>query len=224
MKKIKNLKKRLGVLLIALCLSVLSVCEVSAQVKFPSNGFAMDSVYKSTVYINAYRSNYGKYADYAQIGLFDRSGKMLKYDVCGSSAMLTGLKKNKLYYYKGRGVTYDSRSGYYVPTTGWSSKKAFCTAKYANGLVSKKSRNVYFKFPKVSGVKGYKLYISTKKISGYKKVATVKPGKKIVLKKFRGKQFQYYKNYYYYVTPILSDGTKCDSLIGAYFWITRSYR
>lgn len=35
MKKIKNLKKRLGVLLIALCLSVLSVCEVSAQVKFP---------------------------------------------------------------------------------------------------------------------------------------------------------------------------------------------
>ena len=45
MKKIKNLKKRLGVLLIALCLSVLSVCEVSAQVKFPSNGFAMDSIY-----------------------------------------------------------------------------------------------------------------------------------------------------------------------------------
>lgn len=224
MKKIKNLKKRIGVLLIALCLSVLSVCEVSAQVKFPSSGFVMDSISGSTVNFNAYYSKYGRYADAAQIGLFDRNGKMLKYKVCSSFTSINGLKKNKLYYYKGRGVDYDSRSGYYVPVTGWSSRKAFCTAQYKNGLVSKTSRNVYFKFPKVSGVKGYKLYISTSKTSGYKKVATVKPGKKVVIKKFKGKQFQYYKNYYFYVTPILSSGVKCDSLIGRYFWITKSYR
>lgn len=226
MKKIKNLRKRLCVVVLALCLSVLSVCEVSAAAKFPSNGFDLSSLSSSgtSASFNLYRGNYGRYADYVQLGLFDKNGKMLKYTVNSSYASFSGLKTNKLYYYKGRGVVYNSSLGYYVATTGWSSKKAFCTARYKNGLVSRKSRNVYFKFPKVSGVKAYKLYISTKKTSGYKKVATVKPGKQVVIKKFCGKPFQYYKDYYFYVTPILSSGTKCDSLIGNGFRITRTYR
>lgn len=44
--------------------------------------------------------------------------------------------------------------------------------------------------PKVKGVKKFTLYMSTKSDKGYKKVKKVKPGKTVVISKFKNKAFK----------------------------------
>lgn len=78
--------------------------------------------------------------------------------------------------------------------------QALQSAKYKVRQVGK-SRKVKIKTPKVAGIKNYKIYMSTKKNSGWKKIKTLKPGKAITISRFKGKSFKYYKNYYYKIVP-----------------------
>lgn len=153
----------------------------------------------------------------AEVGLWNASGKMVQSVECISYAYFTNLKKNRLYYFRVRGLTYDSVQRAYTASTDWSAAKAFVTADYKLTLVSRKSRIVRFKFPKVTGVKSYVLYMSTKEASGYKKVKTVKPGGTYKVSKFKNKSFVYKKNYYYKIVPKLKTGGKAAAYVDGFY-------
>lgn len=138
-------------------------------------------------------------------------------DTCSFYASFDGLKKNKLYYYRVRGLDYDT------PVTDWSVYKAFFTPNVKANLASKTSKTVVIKPPKIAGIKNYTLYMSTKRDSGYKKVGVIKPGKSKAVSKFKGKAFAYYANYYYRLVPKLKKSASVSPFIG-YFYITRTYR
>ena len=53
---------------------------------------------------------------------------------------------------------------------------------------------------KIKGASGYTVYVSTKRNSGYKKVASVKGSKSsVTVKKLKGKKFKSSKTYYVYI-------------------------
>lgn len=137
--------------------------------------------------------------DYVEVQIRDHKGKVVKtsYNISYSSF---NLSKNKLYSFRFRRVYYSYSDGKYIATSNWSNSPSFTTAKYKVSQVGK-SRKVKIKTPKVAGIKNYKIYMSTKKNSGWKKIKTLKPGKAITVSRFKGKSFKYYKNYYYKIVP-----------------------
>ena len=106
------------------------------------------------------------------------------------------LKKNQLYYYRVRATAYDYTQKKYVPVSDWSYGYGINTAICKVKLSGKK---IKIKVPKVKGVKKFTLYMSTKSDKGYKKVKKVKPGKTVVISKFKNKAFKNGKYYYYNV-------------------------
>ena len=122
-----------------------------------------------------------------QVQLLNRSGKVIKTDTCYTYTTFS-LSKNTVYYVRYREMDYDYASGqtYY---SSWSGKLGFCTAKFKLSLI-RKGRKVKYKAPKVAGVKSFRIYVSTKSGSKYKKVKTLKPGKSFKIKKFRGKKIK----------------------------------
>lgn len=132
------------------------------------------------------------------------------------------LSRNRLYYYSGRSIRWNQKLGKYVAISDWAGKKAFCTAKYSVSLVSSKSTKVAFKVPKIEGIKYYRCYMSTSAKSGYKRVATMYPGKKYVASKFNGKTFTYGKKYYYKIYPITTLGVVAEPY-SSNFYLTKKY-
>lgn len=117
---------------------------------------------------------------------------------------ITGLKKNKVYKVYAR--TAVAKSNGTIAYSKWSAAKTVVTATYkGNKISSKSAKGFWLKAPKISGVKNYKVYI--KKGNGkYKKVKTIKPGKKVKITKFKGKSFKL--GYYYIkITPVLKKGS-----------------
>lgn len=155
-------------------------------------------------------------ASYVEVQLCDQNGTPI-----ASSRNITyatfSLTKNRLYYYRLRGLQYDYTQGAYVPVTEWSNSVAFTTAQYKVKKVGKSLR-VKIKTPKVPGIKNYTIYMSYRKDGGWKKLKKVKAGKAIVGSKFKGKSFKYYKNYYYKIVP-----NKGTYYIGG-FYFYRSFR
>ena len=138
-------------------------------------------------------------SDYVEVQIRDHKGKVVKtrYDISYSSF---NLSKNKLYSFRFRRVYYSYSDRKYIAISNWSNSPSFTTAKYKVRQVGK-SRKVKIKTPKVAGIKNYKIYMSTKENSGWKKIKTLKPGKAITISRFKGKSFKYYKNYYYKIVP-----------------------
>lgn len=160
---------------------------------------------------------------YTEIGLFDVYGNLVANDVCINYASISGLSANRIYIYRARNVAYDSSTGGYVALSGWSGPKAFSTVKY--NLKTVKGKKAFtVKAPKVAGVKNYKVYISKKTDSGFKKVKTIKAKKKVKITKFKKKSFKLYQNYYIKVVPQLSSGISCTDLSLSRFHIYRTYR
>lgn len=158
-----------------------------------------------------------------EIELTNSKGKVIDTKVCSSSAYFGDVTKNKIYFYRVRAVEYDRATEKYVGTTKWSAKKAICTANYSVTLVSKEKRIVRFKFPKVTGVKSYTLYMSTDSLtSGFKKVKTIAPGKTFTTSTFGGSTFQYYKNYYYKIVANLKNGTSAYKYTNG-FYLYKTY-
>ena len=128
------------------------------------------------------------------------------------------LKKNQLYYYRVRATAYDYTQGKYVPVSNWSYgygiNTAVCTVKLSG-------KNVKIKVPKVKGVKKFTLYMSTNNKKGYKKVKTVKPGKTVVVSKFKKKAFKKGKYYYY---NIASNKNQSRLVHSFYIYTRRVYR
>ena len=119
----------------------------------------------------------------------------------------TKLSAGKTYYYRVAATrTYKGATGYgaYASLTTATAPKAPATPKAYNS--AKKSAKVSWK--KVSGASGYKLYMSTKKNSGFKAVYT---GSKLTYQK---KSLKKGKTYYFKVRAYRTVGSK--KIYGAY--------
>ena len=94
------------------------------------------------------------------------------------------LKKNKVYFVRYRAVDEEGNA-----LTDWNGNYGIVTFY----LMPKKGKgmSISYKIPKIKGIKNVKVSISKKAKKGFKKVRTVKPGKKIVIRKYKGKSLKY---------------------------------
>lgn len=217
----KHLKKSLLTVLTVFTLFMVGTHGMEAKALAPAppeSCFSISSLNSSLT--TAYFDVAYKNVDRVEMSLYDANQNQIQTTTCFSTAWFNGLKKNKLYYYRIRGLM--SNGGTYTPVTEWSAYKAFATLKPKVKLTSKKSKTVSFKIPKVAGVKKFNIYMSTKKNKGYKKIKTIKPGKTFKISKFKGKAFKYYKNYYYKIVPVLKTKVEVASNIGG-FSISKRY-
>lgn len=216
----KHLKKSLLTVLTVFTLFMVGTHGMEAKALAPAppeSCFSISSLSSSltTAYFSV---EYG--SDRVEVSLCDANLNQLQTTTCYASASFTGLKKNKLYYYRIRGLMYSN--GTYTPVTEWSAYKAFATPKPKIKLTSKKSKTVSIKIPKIAGVKKYNVFLSTKKDKGYKKIKSIKPGKTFKISKFKGKAFKFYANYYYRISPVLKKAATTAPLTG-YFLLRRYY-
>ncbi len=104
------------------------------------------------------------------------------------------LAYGKTYYYKVR--AYRSEGGK-VSYSAFSAAKSYSLIPAATKFKSVKNikgKKVKLKWKKVSGVTGYEIYRSTKKNKGFKKIKTIKKGKTVT---FTDKKLKKGKTYYY---------------------------
>ena len=121
--------------------------------------------------------------------------------------------KNQIYTYRVRAL-YNNK-----PIGKWSKHRAFSTMTYNTSLVSGSSNTVRFSLPKNSKVKSSALYMSVAKNSGYKKVATIKPGGYANVSRFNGSALVRYKDYFHEARITLKSGYPCDSIFIGTFYI-----
>lgn len=133
------------------------------------------------------------YFDYPQIEkevqIFNYKGTKIQDKVFTSGWTFT-LPKNSVYTFKAFVID---------PSTNEKELKAtkkFATAAPCKVKFKKKGPKFVFKTYKGSGIKNYALYVSTNGKT-YKKVKTIKAGKKYTMKKFRKKKLKKNKLYYY---------------------------
>ena len=163
---------------------------------------------------------------YTRIGVFDVNGRLVGQEDALSYALISGLQPNKLYYY--RAQTVSGKGG--VATSAWTNPRAFTTILdkkvKVKGVENKKAFTV--KVPKVAGIKNYTISMSTKRDKGFKKVKTVKPGKKIKITKMKKKSFKFGKTYYIKITPKTKTNMNCEgnrpSTYYIYFYKTFRFR
>lgn len=158
-----------------------------------------------------------------EVQLCDSSKKVLKTTTASFYASFScKISNNSVYYYRVR--------QFYVDSTGaqiygpWTKYKAFSTI--ALKLKRSTGRSFRVKCPKLPKVvKTVNLMMSTASKSGFKKVASVKPGKKSKkIKKCNGKKFVSFKTYYLKPVPVLKDGVFCENAYRNEFRWTRVYR
>ena len=133
------------------------------------------------------------YFDYPQIQkevqIFNHKGAKIQDKVFTSGWTFT-LPKNAVYSFKVFLINPSTQEKVYT-ASGKFATAAKCKVKF-----KKKGRKFVFKTYKGSGIKSYTLYVS-KDGKKYKKIKTIKAGKKYTMKKFGKKKFKKNKRYYY---------------------------
>lgn len=156
-----------------------------------------------------------------QVILYNYKGKQVATQNLLSSSYGTTIRyakfkitKNQTYTIKVR--TYLSVNGTTIYGT-LSKARAFTTLtgikiKYkANYRTGKKSYIVPApKAKNAKGVKNFTVYISKNRDKGYKKVKTIKPGKKVTVSKYKGKAIKNGQLYYIKIVPNLNCKVKSD--------------
>ena len=214
----KTMKKSIGIIVAALAFCMLF--GVSAKVEAAA---APKSV--KVAYISSDRTDVSielpSRADYGyQVALYNANKKLIATDLCSFYASFENkIRPNKVYYYRAR--VYDRWNTKAV--SGWSKLQAFSTAKYRLAQAGK-TRAMYFKAPKITGVKYYKVYMSAYRDKGFKLLKKVKPGKKDKLTKTpKTKGFSYNKYYYLKVKPVLTKGGYAQDFSVPYFYFYKIY-
>ncbi|MDO5147679.1 MAG: hypothetical protein Q4D60_11850 [Eubacteriales bacterium] len=155
-----------------------------------------------------------------RVGIFDVDANLIVYKDCISYASFSGLSKNKVYYYSVQSLD-DNKQ----PTSEWASPRAFTTILNSKVKLKtvKNKRVVKLKVPKIRGIKNYTVSISRKSDGKYKKIKTMKPGKKLTVSKFKNKAF---KNgpYYIKVNYKTKDQVVCDDFKKGYVTFYTIYR
>ena len=214
----KTMKKSIGIIVAALAFCMLF--GVSAKVEAAA---APKSV--KVAYISSDRTDVSielpSRADYGyQVALYNANKKLIATDLCSFYASFENkIRPNKVYYYRAR--VYDRWNTKAV--SGWSKLQAFSTAKYSLAQAGK-TRAMYFKAPKITGVKYYKVYMSAYRDKGFKLLKKVKLGKKYKLTKTpKKKGFSYNKYYYLKVKPVRTKGGYAQDFSVPYFYFYKIY-
>lgn len=233
----KKIRKSLGLFIVAFALCMvfgISAKVNAADVEMKIGNAGSDEVQMMNVpdftvsYISSDKSSasfsiqYSYSGQVTRIGVFDINGNLVAYDDAYSYATVTGLRKNQVYYYRAQTMT--TLNG--VPTSGWSEAKAFTTAESGKfkfkGVKGQKACTI--KVPKIKGVKNYTLYLSKKSDAGFKKVKTIKPGKKIKLTKFKKKAFKLGSTYYLRVMVNTKNNITCGNYYQGYIYFYRTLK
>ena len=161
-------------------------------------------------------------SQYTRIGVFDANDQLVAYDDAFFYATVNGLQKNQVYYYRAQTL-----SGYNgVPTSDWSAPKSFTTIDSNKikfkGIKGQRACTV--KVPKVNGVKNYTISMSTKSDGGFKKIKTIKPGKKIKITKMKKKSFKLGKTYYIRIQVNTKKNIACGNYYQGYVYFYRTFR
>lgn len=114
------------------------------------------------------------------------------------------LKKHYFFKVRVRAYCVDSNGNKY--RSPWSSWKYVCQQPDVKSIKNS-SKGQTISWDTIKGADRYALYMSTKKDSGYKKVATTKSTKKLITK-FNKKKLKSGKKYYYYVVAYNKVGKK----------------
>jgi len=127
-------------------------------------------------------------------------GKKVKKETITSRverASLSKVKNTMTYTVRVRGYTTLNKQKFYGP---WSEKCYLFTSPELKSA-SRSGAAIKLVWTPVSGATGYDIYLSTRPDKGYKKVKTLKGGKKssVTITKFRSKAISPKKKYYAYV-------------------------
>lgn len=91
----------------------------------------------------------------------------------------------------------------------WSGYMYSAGTKNGKVIRSANRKKITVKFPTIKGASAYRVYVSTKRDSGYKKIKQVKAGKKSYsFTKFKGKKLQKNKTYYVRIKYVIKVGKK----------------
>lgn len=122
-------------------------------------------------------------------------------------------KDNQIYTYRVRALYKDK------PIGNWSKFRAFSTMYYRASLPNAYKNIVKLTLPNNKYVKKSSLYMSTNKDKGYKKVATVLPGRSVTVSRFNGSALAYYRYYYYQARIALKSGYPCTPIYTSNFYL-----
>lgn len=152
-----------------------------------------------------------------EVRLYSAKNKLLKKQNLNYSSASFQVKNNNVYKVKVRSyVTFNKVKKY----SSWST--IYCLNQPMLSTAEIKGGKLELKWGKISGATEYRVYVSQKARSGYKKVATVKKSKKAcAVKKFKGKKFSSRKTYYVYVEAVCNKGGTKNTSGVEYCWNTR---
>lgn len=152
-----------------------------------------------------------------EVRLYDNNGKKKKSLSLSGSSTSFNIKNNIVYKVQARSyVKFNGKKKY----SSWAT--IYCLDQPMLSKVKINKDKLELKWPKVAGATEYKVYVSTKQHSGYKKVATVSKNKNsCTVKKLNGKKFSSKKTYYVYVEAVCNKGKTKNTSGCVYCWSTK---
>lgn len=157
----------LGLIITALLATISTVCASAVTLARPTITSATSASYSSVLIKWGKVTNAKSYTVYRSTD--NASWKQIA-SVTTLSYTDKGLTCGKTYYYTLRAVSGSSRSGYNKGTA----VKVIPSTPTVSSTVGKSTTSVAVTWNKISGANGYYLYRSTKKTSGWTKIATIK--------------------------------------------------
>lgn len=158
-------------------------------------------------------------ADGYEVKLYDNKGKLKKTNKENGYSTSTKfpVKNNVVYKVRARSFTTFNGKDYY---SSWAT--IYCLNQPMISKVKVSGNKLEVKWKKTNGATQYKVYVSTKMKTGYKKVATVSKSKdSCTVKKFNKKKFSSKKTYYVYVEAICDKGGTKNTSGSLYCWNTK---
>ncbi len=173
--------------------------------------FTISNASSSTRMVSFYAADPTGRANGYEIEVRKIKGNKRVKTIDSRSSYSTSVKFSKNTPYKYR-IRFYALSGTNKLYSGWSGYRHFCIQNVTGKRVYS-SRSKYapykLKWGKVTGAKGYTVYISTSKDGKYKKVKSLgKNAKKITVTKYGKKKLSRYKTYYIKVVAKVKDGGK----------------
>lgn len=154
-----------------------------------------------------------------EVELYDNKGKLKKTNKENgySTSTTFPVKNNVVYKARARSFTTFNGNNYY---SSWET--IYCLNQPMISKVKVSGNKLEVKWKKTNGATQYKVYVSTKMKTGYKKVATVNKSKdSCTVKKFNKKKFSSKKTYYVYVEAICNKGGTKNTSGSLYCWNTK---
>lgn len=187
-----------AILTVSTANGVKATCSVSVDAAEAMSRYAFKiseynaSTQKCTIAINGINGSTG-----TQVQLQDGNKKTLATKTGKKQCVFSGVKTQKLYYYRAR--AYYDINGTRVYGT-WSYRRMFAPAVASTTRNTAKT-GVYVKAPSISGITSYELCFSlTNKTGSFVKIASLLPGKSYLLTKFKNKNLRSYpKGYKFYI-------------------------